>query len=65
MIISTEFLDRHICAISCMEGIFESSRGVVRILGRNKAIVDANEAKDSTPKPHDDKTMDPDKATIT
>lgn len=36
MIIGTEFLNRHGRAISCMEGVVETTRETVRILGRHR-----------------------------
>lgn len=51
MIIGTEFFNRHVRAIRCMEGILETTRGPVHILGRNKPSVDADDTGVSTLKP--------------
>lgn len=48
-----------------MVGIVETIRDTVLIFGCNKANVDVAEAEVSTPKPRDDKTTDPDKASFT
>lgn len=65
MIIGTEFLDRHVGAIHCMEGIVETIRGTVRILGRYQTTVEAAEANSSTPKQPIGKPTEPDKADLT
>lgn len=65
MIIGTEFLGSHVGAIHCMEGIVETIRGTVRILGRYQNTADTVEADSSTPKQPVGKPTEPDKADLT
>lgn len=50
MSIGTDFLDRHIRAIRCIVGIFETTLCTVRIIGRNKATIYDEKVHVATPK---------------
>lgn len=65
MIIGTNFLDLHVRAIRCMDGIFEMAQGAVHIIVRKKAHVDAAETEVSTPKASDNKTTEHDNSSLT
>lgn len=64
MIICTEFLDSDVRVIRCMEGIDETTRGTVHILGRDKAIVYSAEAKVERPQKRGESPPIPDKTSL-
>lgn len=50
MIIANEFLERHVRAMQCMEGIFITTSGTVRIIGRDRYTVEVTDAEFNNPK---------------
>lgn len=64
LVIGTEFLDRHVSAIRCMEGAFETIGGTVRTFCQNRPTVDAVEADVDKPRPPGVKPPNPEKEAI-
>lgn len=64
MLIGFESLDGHVRAVECMQGIFETTRGTVRIYGFNEPTVDCVEPGVDKQIPPSDKSLDPEKEAL-